>query len=443
MSDIRNILFIVVDCLRADRCWGNGRTVQTPHIDRLVHNSTICTQAISTTSYTVSSFATILTGMLPFQHGLRGVGGKTKLNDEVYTLAQALKEGGYKTYAEVTGPLIPLLGLNKGFDTYTYRNVEDTLYEKWGIEFMQRLNKGDYRPPWFIFLHLWEIHDPPRIIGRKYRYKKYGINRYDRALSSLDEKIGQIITHVDDQTIVVLTGDHGEGISSDRMDTTIKWSNQLIGKMRWLNESKRFAAIKKMIKSSIIKRHADTNTVGQSGKYEYPHGMSLDDYNHRVPIILHGAGLFEEGRQIERQVCHTDLYHTLLDTIGLDKCRNPNGRHIDFINQPTPDEKDWVYLELAGDHIPESEWIRGIRTQEFKYLRYTDRESEQNALYDLKRDPKELNNIIGEKQDLAEFLSAKLDEILTNNDSLVKDSAKLSSEEKEKIAEKLQELGYL
>lgn len=135
----KNVLFLLVDCLRADKCWGNKRTAKTPTIDSLCQKGTVFSQAISTTTTTSPSVASILTGVYPPVHGIRSLSGY-KLNHRMKTLAEVFLENGYNTYAEVTGPLLPVLGLNKGFDEYKLRDRNDNLYSSW-YESLLRIKK--------------------------------------------------------------------------------------------------------------------------------------------------------------------------------------------------------------------------------------------------------------------------------------------------------------
>lgn len=64
-----NLLFIVIDTLRADKCFGNERTV---NIDKLISNGTYFEQATSLVHSTVSSLGTLFSGSHSFKTGLGG-----------------------------------------------------------------------------------------------------------------------------------------------------------------------------------------------------------------------------------------------------------------------------------------------------------------------------------------------------------------------------------
>ena len=65
-----NILLIVTDAARADHfsCYGYGRET-TPNIDRVADEGLRFTQAVSSSSWTLPSHASLFTGLLPSENG--------------------------------------------------------------------------------------------------------------------------------------------------------------------------------------------------------------------------------------------------------------------------------------------------------------------------------------------------------------------------------------
>src|SRR5262249_27144061 len=87
-----NILLVTIDTFPAHRL-GTG---VTPTIDRLAARGLRFTSARSTVPLTLPSHATILTGLLPPQHGVRE-NGSGALADAHPTIARLLKDSGYRT----------------------------------------------------------------------------------------------------------------------------------------------------------------------------------------------------------------------------------------------------------------------------------------------------------------------------------------------------------
>jgi arylsulfatase A-like enzyme len=124
-------------------------------------------------------------------------------------LTEALAALGYHTYAEVTGPLLPEMGLARGFDHYEYRAPTDYLHTAWGDHLVARLRAARYRRPWFLMLHLWELHTP-RQVARECDTRDFGRDPYERAVSSLDRQLERVFAAAGDEAVIVFTGDHGE-----------------------------------------------------------------------------------------------------------------------------------------------------------------------------------------------------------------------------------------
>src|SRR5262245_7869379 len=114
-----NVLLITIDTLRADRV-GRGLT---PAIDALAARGVRFPNARATAPLTLPSHASILTGSLPPEHGVR-VNGRRMPGRA--TLASAFKEAGYRTGAFVGAYVLDArFGLSLGFDTYDDRVVRD------------------------------------------------------------------------------------------------------------------------------------------------------------------------------------------------------------------------------------------------------------------------------------------------------------------------------
>lgn len=115
-----NILFIVVDTLRADHLplWGH-QAVSTPNLDAFAQDAARFSAAYANASWTRPSFASLLTGRLPSSH--RTMAKSDSLPDEIVTLAEALQGGGYTTYGAVTNyNVAPFFNFHQGFDRYDY-----------------------------------------------------------------------------------------------------------------------------------------------------------------------------------------------------------------------------------------------------------------------------------------------------------------------------------
>lgn len=424
MKAVKNVLFLLVDCLRSDACWASNRTAKTPSIDALRRRGTFFPNAIATTTTTTPSVASILTGTYPFVHGVRSLTGYG-LNPKCKTLPEILKANGYHTYAEVSEPLYPQTGLDRGFDRYHCREEKEHVYSRWGQSLLDRFKNNEFEEPWFLFLHLFELHIP-RKVQKRFNRDEFGKNRYDRALSSLDAYLNKLLKRVDQEnTIVVLNSDHGERFSQSTFEG-------------WLTELKSFILLRLKWRLGLRDRFG-FRAVG--------HGDNVYDYLAKIPLIFVGEDTFPEGKTITNQVRQVDVFPTLVEALELTTLEDVSihGRSLmPLIRGEEVDELP-AYIEACGAILPdESKWLAAIRTAKYKfvYAPYSDYVPDQ--LYDLEEDPEEKINIIKKKPGVARELKEKLIALRSEEEGGFKlPGTKMSGEEEEELKERLRRLGYL
>jgi len=205
MREKPNILVIVVDCLRSDRVFSHDRTCRTPNIDKLVARGTSVPNVFVENSITAPSFASIFTGRYAANHGVIGMVG-VKLDPQAVTVADLFSANGYNTYAEMTGPLTPLLGVDRGFSQYHFRKQQAYCFTDWGKDLIHRLRAGTFEAPYFLVVHFWEVH-VPRQVQPEFDSPEFGETPYDRSISSLDSYIGELVEAAGEDTAVILTAD--------------------------------------------------------------------------------------------------------------------------------------------------------------------------------------------------------------------------------------------
>jgi len=115
-----NILFVVVDTLRADHLPSYGyASGSTPALERFAQDAVRFEAAYANASWTRPSFASILTGRFAASH--RTMAKNDALPDEIITLPEALRGGGYDTLGVVTNyNIAPFFHFDQGFDQYRY-----------------------------------------------------------------------------------------------------------------------------------------------------------------------------------------------------------------------------------------------------------------------------------------------------------------------------------
>ncbi|MEO8036873.1 MAG: sulfatase-like hydrolase/transferase, partial [Acidobacteriota bacterium] len=113
----RDVILITIDTWRADAAGFAGNSkVRTPFLDSLVARGIVFTNAHAHNVVTLPSHTNILTGLYPYQHGVRDNAGFV-LAPAHATVATLLRNGGFATGAFVAAfPLDARFGLNQGFD---------------------------------------------------------------------------------------------------------------------------------------------------------------------------------------------------------------------------------------------------------------------------------------------------------------------------------------
>jgi choline-sulfatase len=219
------VVLISVDTLRADHLPAYGYTgVATPNIDALRRDGTLFRNAYSAVPMTLPSHVTMLTGLLPPEHGVRdNVGFRFQTNAHA-SLPTLLHGAGYATGAFISSYVLRGgTGLADAFDFYEdsiegrpgarfvdYQrpgNVTASLSEKWIDE------RGDR--PFFLFFHIYEPHvpyDPPEPFR-----SRYAAVPYDGEVATADAIVGGLLDHLKqrgiyDRAIILFVSDHGEGL---------------------------------------------------------------------------------------------------------------------------------------------------------------------------------------------------------------------------------------
>jgi arylsulfatase A-like enzyme len=164
-----DVILVVIDTLRADAvgCYGSPLGL-TPTIDGLAKRGTRFDRALATSSWTVPSMASLLTGLWPEEHGVvRGtavdgeVVGQRGLPAGLTTLAEAFRARGYRTAGIVANAhLSEPLGFAQGFDLFYnagFASASSVL--KWLRDHRGELRGGR---PLFLWVHLFDPHHPYR-----------------------------------------------------------------------------------------------------------------------------------------------------------------------------------------------------------------------------------------------------------------------------------------
>lgn len=224
------VILISIDTLRSDHLPAYGyKGVDTPNIDSLRADSILYTNAYSHVPLTLPSHVSILTGMLPADHGVRDNVGY-RLSESVPILQDLLKKNGYATGAAVSAFVLRReTGIARGFDFFdddvkplNGENLIGRVQRDGGdtLKVAQKWLDAEGKKPFFFFLHLYDPHTPytpPEPFLSRYQ------NHYDGEIAYADSVVGELIADlkrrgVYDDALIILLSDHGEGLGDHGED---------------------------------------------------------------------------------------------------------------------------------------------------------------------------------------------------------------------------------
>lgn len=447
-----NILLLVVDCLRADRTFGAHRTAVTPNLHALAERGTLFDCLITANSMTIPCMTTMFTGIYPQRHGVRAMVG-SRVSDEVPLLAELLQANGYTTYAEATGPLNPFYRLDRGFNQYEMRDgVQSPFLGEWGDGLIARVRDRKFQSPWFTYVHLWGVHRP-RQVSPDYDKPEYGRTQYDRAISSYDARLGELFAAVDpSNTIVIVTGDHGEKVPENDLETGIEsLKKSLSGNSSGKATSKWVKRRRKAIAAGREMWLSTTRHLHQLGLVESPlasvtgHGYHVYDSLTRVPFVVSGTDKVPAHVVSHEQVRQVDILPTILDLAGAADLIPDNVDGYSLVPVMAGEDAADIpaFIETCQNSREPSSFY-GVRYEGWKFAYNASDTSVPQELYDLAADPEEKHNIVKEQPARAAELQHLIEGHLTNasfSGSALVDE--LSVAEMEGLAEHLKKLGYV
>lgn len=406
-ADGFDVVIVTIDTLRPEYlgCYGAGREA-SPEIDKLARRSLRFEQAIAAAPITLPSHASLMTGRLPPNHGVRN-NGTFRLAQDQRTIAEILRERGYATGAAVGAFVLDSrFGLDQGFDLYddkigargdgsSAHYNERPASEVIDASLAWLSAQLDAKPdqPFFLWTHLFDPHFPyqPPVTWRP----PPGAARtdakalYRSEIRYTDHALGRLVAFLYERqrlrrTIFILTADHGE-------------------------------------------------SLGEHG--EDFHGFFAYDATIKVPLLIHCPELLPEGRIVEDPVAGlVDLVPSLLHLLGLDSAAPMDGYSLFDSRRPADPP---IYAEAMLPLLNHG-WasLHAVRRRRDKFIL-----APQPEYYDLTKDPAETKNLIDEIGESGQFLRAHLEQLMSDwgdVEAIVESEEELDPE----LAARLAALGY-
>lgn len=401
-----NVVFWLVDTLRADRlsCYGYGRP--TPAFDALAAGGVRFAQAHAHANWTQPSVATLLTGCFapPFS---RAFGDR--LPDSMTTAPEWFKAHGYATIGRtLTVATSAQFGFAQGYDEYLELDRD--------LTWLQRKRRADdvylaerlvdsavawidgpraQDQPFFLMLHSIDPHEPysrhpdvatyaaaattdmdgsvERLLARKTGGNAFSkaeqtllSDLYDEEVAYNDAQLARFVDHLRerdllDDTLIVVVSDHGEELF-DRM------------------------------------------SIGHGGR-------NLHRELTHIPLILHWPNGLPAGRVVEPLFGAVDAMPTLLELIGLEPLTGIDG-----------ESRAWLVRDAAPPHpyrplvvVEVGKVYRdpiGVRTPDLLFVNDRTRrfgeKGSATGLWQLANDPNERANTFAQSGDVVRSIESFL-----------------------------------
>ncbi len=274
-----NVLLVVIDTGRVDRCgcYGYPR-LTTPSIDDLAQEAALAERMIAPAPWTLPSHASLFTGLYPQEHGADYP--EYRMRSGPLLLDEHLQRYGYRTIYFSNNPLVAKRTgiVSAGSDLRLRRDIDPgsrRAYLRVARALMGQGDRGSRATtrevgralqamagPFFIFVNFMESHwryVAPEAYARRFVRRRFSrldaalyrrrIRRryswengrladpkeiqllsdlYDASLAYMDDCIGDLLDAVDrsghrNDTIVIVTADHGEQIGEHGLSGHAMW----------------------------------------------------------------------------------------------------------------------------------------------------------------------------------------------------------------------------
>ena len=388
-----DVLVLVIDTLRADRLSLYGYPHETsPRLDAWAEERAVVFEtAVTTAPWTYPSHVSLFTGLDTLSHGFNAA---NLLPASTEMLAEVLQAAGYETLGVTAGGFVsPRYGFAQGFDRY-FTNTRGNSVPEGDLpvnigKALEWLDAGDR--PRFLFFHTFEVHSPYHARQPYYR-ELFGDDGDPELLASLERRRRQDGKVAGAVTREVWAIDEGHGLEpidpeqyelvSRAYDSGIAYADDLLVDF--------FDQLEDRGRPTLVVITSDHGEALGEQDGLSDHGY-LYDFNLLVPMVVALPDGRGSGQRVDRQVRLVDVFPTVLDSLGLDERTAIDGRSmLPLVDDPRADFPRVAWSSTAAQGIS----MRRDGTMKFiANPTVYGRERAPHALYDLVRDPQELENL--------------------------------------------------
>ena len=478
-----NVLVVLLDTLRPDHlgCYGSPRPV-SPRLDALAARSALFENAQSAAPLTVASLLSLVTSLYPEVHGVQGTLNPGRMSEHVTTLAEVLAQHGYATAAFTEGGYAnPQFGLGQGFQTFPARpedrdpNVSNLLGTSRLAENLERACawlKSAKQQPFFLFFHTYEVHQPNYARPEELRALRPGfdeaadharaaavIERWNREHAADAAGCQTLLEHLfqcpltglpplaDPEGFEKLA--HSFGCAPDDAPR----NEQLLALLRDLYDASIRYTDRELetLWNTLEEQHLSDDTIvvvvsdhgeglGQHGELE--HSNNLHEEALRVALMIRVPGTRFAPRRIADEVRTIDVMPTLLELAGVGaEGLALQGRSLVPLMRG---EKEPPRVAFSHARRVDEQQAPQFSVREGDWRLIAEPKSGKSWLFDLARDPGELEDVAAAHADVVARL-ARLLKQQSQQDAFLREKLGSAPGElvlDEKTLRELRALGY-
>lgn len=412
-----NVVFILTDDQRWDAMSCAGHPfLKTPNMDRIAAEGVRFTNAFGTTSLCSPARASYLSGLYAHTHGV--LNNFTDYPASLPSYPRSLHDAGYET--AYIGKWH--MGEDKddprpGFDYWASHKGQGTYYDNtFNINGVRQDLKGYYthRVTELAVDWLKKPHDRPflMILGHKAPHGTWQAEpKYEHAFDNIP--IQKPAT----------ANDTGNGKPSWVRERVPTWHG-IDGPLYGLKDYSKFVrtydetllsvddSVGQIYETLRASGHLD-NTLflyaTDNGWMQGEHGAidkrTMYEESIRVPLLMRFPEAVRQPAVISRMVLNIDVAPTILDLCGVAPLPKVHGQSWKPLlgNPDAPWRHSWYYEYNYEQQFPYTPNVRGVRTDDWKYIHYPNGDDQPDKytaeLYNLKADPLETKNLINSAGD--------------------------------------------
>ena len=422
-----NVLFVLCDDLRPDAlgCYGSPH-VHTPNVDRLAAEGVRFQNAFCTTSLCSPSRASILSGLYAHRHGV--VNNFTEYPAELPSFPRQLQSAGYATayigkwhMGEENDEKRP------GFDYFVTHKGQGKYFDtEFNLDGRERKVLPGYYTNVVTELALdWlkgQSADKPWLLclGHKAPHSYYTPEpKYAHAFDSVPVPYPASAFELADKPKWIaerLSTWHGlygplfefrKKFPDPRPEAVKDFENMTHA--YWATVLSVDDSLGRLVEALKARGELDRTLIvfmGDNGLLAGEHGMvdkrTMHDPSIRIPIVARYPGLAAGPKIVDQQVLTVDMAPSILELCGAKPLAGIDGRSwVKLVRSGDPDWRtSWFYEYNYEKQFPYTPNVRGVRTDQWKYIHYPHGDGSADRhlaeLYDLQADPDERKNLVAD-----------------------------------------------